>query len=166
VRVRDLAGNAAEETRRFRVYTGPGLPPNPYADSVLYTGGGEGIKVSFRVKHHRLVMADFAVRLRCVGPKGHYHRDHQYLGFAEPGWAALPLDSRNRFRFGPISWEEPGSTIEKKLVGTVHHGSIVGRLAYSKRLDYLSCWAGTRSDEDLHFRAYIDATRTRTRRTS
>jgi hypothetical protein len=153
VHVRDPAGNGAEERRRFRVYTGPGIPPSPYAGSVLYTGRGKGVKAEFRVKHRRLVWAGFVVRLNCIGPKGRRHPDREYLVFAEPGWGALPLHGRGRFRWG-VRHEEPGAASERKLAGTVRPRSIVGRVAYYTHYDHRRCRTGTRSDERLWFRAY------------
>jgi hypothetical protein len=152
--VTDRAGNEASAARGFRIYTQPGTPPSPFAGSVLYRGGAEGIKVAFRVKHRRLIWAKALVRLRCIGPNGRRHPGRRKLWFAEPGWGALPLNARDRFRWVDSS-EEPGLRIEENLVGTVHRRFVVGRLHYYQGLGYrdLRCHTGTRSKGTLGFRA-------------
>jgi hypothetical protein len=135
VRASDRAYNEAEDTRAFRIYASPGAPPNPYAGSVLYRGGGDGIKVAFRLKHRRLIRASVFVRLNCIGPKGRRHYGRRDLGFAGAGYP-LALDARGRFRFAPLADEEESLTIEESLAGRVGPGQIVGSFSYYENLDY------------------------------
>jgi Bacterial Ig-like domain len=100
VRASDRAGNETENSGTFTVRTEPGQPPGPYHGSTEYIGGGDGIKVLFRVRRHKLIQARISGALDCLtsgGGERRRHRGHYDLSRANPH-LPIALDRRGRFR--------------------------------------------------------------------
>jgi len=69
----------------------------PSAEAATYSAHGDGLKVVFRVKGHRLVWAGVVARLYCKGPQGRRHPYRTNELYAAPGFP-LRIDRRGVFR--------------------------------------------------------------------
>jgi hypothetical protein len=106
-----------------------GLPATA-AEAALYVGGGKGIKVTFRVKGHKLIQADVVARLYCIGRDGKEQFDRieqQYATREDP----LRIDRRGGFRWSTIGTrQEESFSLEEFLGGRVSGDSVTGRFEY------------------------------------
>jgi hypothetical protein len=108
-----------------------GLGAAATSEAAFYVGGGNGIRVAFLVKGHKLIQADVVARLYCVGPHGnrHFNRIQQEYAFPD---SPLRLGRREGFRWDTRGErQEEGFTVEHFLAGRVGHDSIKGRYEYS-----------------------------------
>jgi hypothetical protein len=100
------------------------------AEAALYVGGGKGIRVTFRVKGHKLIQADVVARLYCIGRHGEEQFDRieqQYATREDP----LRLDRRGGFRWSTIgARQEESFALEEFLGGRVSGDSVTGRFEY------------------------------------
>jgi hypothetical protein len=127
----DRAGNATEDRREFSVRTKPGPPPpppNPYRDSSLYSGRGEGVRAVFRLKGHKLIEARISLNLVCTGGR----RRHHYLATREPASPRWPITVN---RHGKFSHQVNVLTVAEDetemLAGKVTPQAITGTIAMS-----------------------------------
>jgi hypothetical protein len=113
-----------------------GLGSTSGVEAAQYVGGGQGIRVTFRVKGNKVVQADVVARLYCIGPKGRRHFNRVRDEYAFPD-APLRLDRRGVFRWDTRGLrQEEGFAEEDFLVGRVGRDSIAGRYEYSRRVNY------------------------------
>jgi hypothetical protein len=100
------------------------------AEAALYVGGGEGIRVTFRVKGHTLIQADVVARLYCIGRHGEEQFDRierRYATREDP----LRLDRRGGFRWDTTGLrQEEAFALEEFLGGRVSGDSVRGRFEY------------------------------------
>jgi len=105
------------------------------AEAVTYHGGGEGIKIEFRVAGGRIVFAEVRVTLHCAGQT--YGSRTRRLGAVWnserllPGvteYHSHPIDLRagGRFRESSSSHAEAGYIGEELFAGRVRRGAVVG----------------------------------------
>jgi len=131
------------------------------SEAALYVGGGKGIKVTFRVKGHKLVQADVAARLYCAGRHGQNQFDRveqRYATREDP----LRLDRRGGFRWSTIGErQEEAFSREELLGGRVSGGVITGRFEFfrSGGRRHTNCRTGSfplePGDPALRFRARL-----------
>ena len=100
------------------------------AGATYYVGGGKGIRVTFRVKDHKLVQADVVARLYCNGR--HFQEqfdriEREYATREDP----LRLDRRGGFRWSTIGErQEEAFSQEEFLGGRVSGGSVMGKFEF------------------------------------
>lgn len=103
------------------------------AEAAFYVGGGKGIRVTFRVKGHRLVWANVVARLLCVRPNGEQHFNRIKRNYATPDYP-LRLDGRGGFRWDTRGRrQEEGFSVEDFLVGRVGPNLLTGRYEFTRR---------------------------------
>jgi hypothetical protein len=117
------------------------------SEAAFYVGGGKGVKVTFRVKGHKLIQATVVARLYCFGPHGrrHFNRIRDEYAFAD---SPLRLNGQNRFRWDTRGErQEEGFAVEDFLAGHVGRDLITGKYeyirSYSLRHRHEDCRTGS-----------------------
>jgi hypothetical protein len=100
------------------------------AEATFYTGRGDGIRVTFRVKGNKVTDATFHVRLYCKGNRNRRHLNRAEKSYAWPD-EPLRLNRRGIFRYDTRAViQEEGYSQTESLIGHVSHDFVVGRFEY------------------------------------
>ena len=140
-----------------------GLGSAARSEAAFYLGGGEGIRVAFRVKGHRLVWASVFVRLYCVRPEGKRHFNRAKQSYATPDYP-WRLTRHGTFRWDTRGLrQEQGFTLEDFIAGRVGEEFVTGRYYYERgftlRRRMVDCRTGSypfsQGESEVPFRARL-----------
>lgn len=152
----DRAGNETEDRIEFSVRTKPGPPPNPYRDSILYTGSSNGVKTVFRLRGDKLIQAYISIPLVCTA-EGRRYRSYVEGENAAPS-RPIALNRRGGFRRTEERIYSNEDAFER-FAGRVTPREIVGVVEVRWRTDIPGGWESCHTGrfggglEELSFRA-------------
>jgi hypothetical protein len=152
----DRAGNETEDRIEFSVRTKPGPPPNPFRDSILYSGRSHGVTAVFRLRGHKLIQARISIPLVCTA-EGRRYRSYVEGENATPS-RPIVLNKRGGFRRTEERIYSNEDAFER-FAGKVTPREIVGVVEVRSRTDIPGGWESCHTGrfgggmEELSFRA-------------